>query len=223
MPSSYARGYARHWPTPTRAAVAKAIAARPAAATSWSSNASIAQRTIGKWRVLSSATCASTTTCPSTTSAPPPTSPRRAWCATSSTRPSIHSGQLNRRSRFGAMQRSGWRSSAAFRVFISKARSTVGHITGPSGVGTANARARTSALRNSHRCASGLVPARPRRRAMRMVLSRAARCHDAVRARLVPMGKVHREVRGHIGVVDADLPILDKAPVSSQSSQRGDG
>ncbi len=280
MPPSCAMRYKRRWPTQNTAAAARVIAVRPVAATSWSWNASIAPLTSGRWPGLSSATCAWTTTCPSTTLELLLMSRRPAWCAICSTRRSIRFGRLSRRSKSGAMPRSGSTSFVAFLAFTWKARSIVGRTTGRSGVGTASVRARTSAPRNSRRaqhsppgrghprplartapCRAAHAPqaqaasleavhvqqaqaanrhvARARRQAQAASLeavpvqqARGASRRVALgpQAQAVSLEVVHgqrgragsrrvvRVVRVPIGAV-----VLDKAPVSSQSSQRGGG
>jgi len=135
----------------TTRAGARATAAPPAAAISWSSNASTAPATNGRWPVSSSATCASTTTCPSTTSARPATSPRQASYAICSTRLSTRFDPSNRRSRSAATQQPGWRYFGGFQVSISRARNTVDRTTGPSGGGIASGHVKTNRPPSSRR------------------------------------------------------------------------
>lgn len=132
------------WPTLTIRVGARAIPARPAAATSWCWSASIAQRTTGRWPASSNATCASTTTSRFGTSAPPATRHRPASYATCSTRHSIRFGLPRRRSRSVATQPPGSTSFGASLASTSKARSTADRITGPSGAGIGRALVKTS-------------------------------------------------------------------------------
>ena len=134
----------RRWRIPTIRVGERATPAPPVAATSWSSNATIAPRTTGRWPASSSATCAWTTTSPFATWGPRVMRHKRAWCATCSIRHSTRFGPSRRRSRSAATRRAGSRSFAASPASIWKARSTVARITGPSGAGIALALARTS-------------------------------------------------------------------------------
>jgi len=144
-PRRCAKGLARHWRIPTTRADARATAVPPAAATSWSSSAMTAPPTIGRWLASSSATCAWMTICRSATLVPLVMCHRRVRCATCSIRPSIRFDRWRRRSRSDATRPPGWTSSAISPGSTSKARSTAGRTTGPSGAGIASALAKTNA------------------------------------------------------------------------------
>lgn len=125
-------------------AIARAIAARLAAAISCCWSASIAPLKRGRWPASSNATCVSTITCRSTTSAPLATHLKRASCVTSWTRHSTRFARWSRRSKSGATRHRGWKFFVAFQASTSRAKSIVGPTTGPSGAGTASERAKTS-------------------------------------------------------------------------------
>jgi len=138
MPRPCATPSVPPWPIPTTRAAVKATAAPPRAATSSSSSATIAPRSTGTLRVLSSATCAWTIICQFVTSARLGMSHRPGSCATCSTRRSTRFDQSKRRSRSAVTPTPGSKSSRPSPVSTLKARSTVGPTTGRSGVGIAN-------------------------------------------------------------------------------------
>ncbi len=181
-PRRCAKRLAPHWHIQTTRAGARATAVPPAVATSWSSSAMTAPPTTGRWRASSSATCAWMTICRSATLVLLVMRHRRVRCATCSTRPSIRFDRWRRRSRSDATRPPGWTSSAISQGSTSKARSTAGRTTGPSGAGIASAPAKTSA-RASKPPDRPSDPAHPDRRAVLRLSARTGRSAGQLLAR----------------------------------------
>jgi hypothetical protein len=199
MPRPCATPSAQRWPIPTTRAVARATAAPRPAATSSSWSATIGLPTIGKSRVLSSATCAWTIICQFVTSARRAMNHRPVSCAICSIRHSTHFDRSRRRLRFAATPTPGSRSSRRSQASTSRARSTAVPITGRSGVGTDNAPVKPSkpnAQRNKRSDLGHLGhlghPHRPRRVNVRPSADPAAhyRAARAVADQAVPSAAV---------------------------------